>query len=86
MQMMAQKQNNNAGNDDELLNVLKQFGEVHVLYDPSDPKDKNTSADEVINRFNKLINKNKNGNQPHGSKVQRSNRRSVQRTRKCTCL
>lgn len=82
MQMMAQKQNNNAGNDDELLNVLKQFGEVHVLYDPSDPKDKNISCDEVINRFNKLVNKYKNGKQSYGSKVQRSNGRSVQRIRK----
>ena len=35
----------------ELLEILKDFGQVEVLYDPSDPKDKNTTADEVIGRF-----------------------------------
>ena len=35
----------------ELLEILKGFGQVEVLYDPSDPKDKNTTADEVIERY-----------------------------------
>lgn len=35
----------------ELLEILKGFGEVEVLYDPSDPKDKDTTADEVIERY-----------------------------------
>ena len=35
----------------ELLEILKGFGEVEVLYDPSDPKDKDTTADEVIKRY-----------------------------------
>ena len=35
----------------ELLEILKDFGQVEVLYDPSDPKDKNTTADEVIERY-----------------------------------
>ena len=35
----------------ELLEILKDFGQVEVLYDPSDPKDKNVTADEVIERY-----------------------------------
>ena len=35
----------------ELLQILRSFGEVEVLYDPSDPKDKDVTADEVIGRF-----------------------------------
>lgn len=35
----------------ELLQILRSFGEVEVLYDPSDPKDKDATADEVIGRF-----------------------------------
>ena len=35
----------------ELLEILKGFGQVEVLYDPSDPKDKNVTADEVIERY-----------------------------------
>lgn len=35
----------------ELLEILGSFGEVEVLYDPSNPKDKNTTADEVIERY-----------------------------------
>lgn len=36
----------------ELLEILKGFWQVEVLYDPSDPKDKNVTADEVIERYN----------------------------------
>ena len=35
----------------ELLEILKGFGQVEVLYDPSDPKDKDVTADEVIERY-----------------------------------
>ena len=35
----------------ELLEILKQFGRVEVLYDPSDPKDKDVTGDEVIKRY-----------------------------------
>ena len=35
----------------ELLQILRSFGEVEVLYDPNDPKDKDVTADEVIGRF-----------------------------------
>ena len=35
----------------ELIEILKGFGRVEVLYDPSDPKDKDVTADEVIERY-----------------------------------
>ena len=35
----------------ELLKILKQFGQVEVLYNQDDPKDKNVTADEVIERY-----------------------------------
>ena len=35
----------------ELLEILKGFGQVEVLYDPSDPKDKYVTTDEVIERY-----------------------------------
>ena len=35
----------------ELLQILRSFGEVEVLYDPSNPNDKDVTADEVIGRF-----------------------------------
>ena len=35
----------------QLLEILKGFGEVEVLYDPSSPKDKDVTADEVIERY-----------------------------------
>lgn len=45
----------NDGADEEdfkqLLEILKGFGEVEVLYDPSDPKDRNVTADEVVDRY-----------------------------------
>ena len=45
----------NDGADEEdfkqLLEILKEFGEVEVLYDPSDPKDKDVTADEVVGRY-----------------------------------
>ena len=35
----------------ELLHILRSFGEVEVLYDPTNPKDKDTTVDEVIERY-----------------------------------
>lgn len=35
----------------ELLKILKQFGQVEVLYNPDDPKDKDVTGDEVIKRY-----------------------------------
>ena len=48
----------NYGADDEdlkqLLEILKGFGEVDVLYNPDDPKDKDVTGDEVIERYEKF--------------------------------
>ena len=48
----------NDGADDEdfkqLLEILKGFGEVEVLYNPDDPKDKDVTGDEVIERYEKF--------------------------------
>lgn len=35
----------------ELLEILRGFGQVEVLYDPNDPKDKDITADDVIGRY-----------------------------------
>ena len=35
----------------ELIEILKGFGQVEVLYDPNDPKDKDITADDVIGRY-----------------------------------
>ena len=35
----------------ELLEILKQFGQVEVLYNQDDPKDKDVTGDEVIKRY-----------------------------------
>ena len=56
----------NDGSDDEdfkqLLEILKGFGEVEVLYNPDDPKDKDVTGDEVIERYEKFKKKaRKNG-------------------------
>lgn len=48
----------NDGADDkdfkQLLEILKGFGEVEVLYNPDDPKDKDVTGDEVIERYEKF--------------------------------
>ena len=38
----------------ELIEILKGFGQVEVLYDPNDPKDKNVTADDVIGRYERF--------------------------------
>lgn len=44
----------------ELLEILRGFGEVEVLYDPSNPKDKDVTADEVIERYDNFKKKVRN--------------------------
>lgn len=61
----------NDGADEEdfkqLLEILKEFGEVEVLYDPSDPKDKDVTGDEVIERYEKFKKKaRENGSRTEG--------------------
>ena len=61
----------NDGADDEdfkeLLEILKGFGEVEVLYNPDDPKDKDVTGDEVIERYEKFKKKaRKNGPSAEG--------------------
>ena len=61
----------NDGADEEdfkqLLEILKEFGEVEVLYDPSDPKDKDATGDEVIERYEKFKKKaRENGSRTEG--------------------
>ena len=61
----------NDGADEEdfkqLLEILKCFGEVEVLYDPSDTKDKDVTSDEVIERYEKFKKKaRKNGSITEG--------------------
>ena len=61
----------NDGADEEdfkqLLEILKGFGEVEVLYDPNDPKDKDVTGDEVIERYERLKKKaRKNGSSTEG--------------------
>lgn len=65
-QKMQRMQVLNDGADDEdfkqLLEILKGFGEVEVLYNPDDPKDKDATVDEVIERYEKFKKKaRKNG-------------------------
>lgn len=45
--------NDGANEEDfkQLLEILKGFGQVEVLYDQSDPKDKDVTADEVVGRY-----------------------------------
>ena len=70
-QNMQRMQVLNNGADDEdfkqLLEILKGFGEVEVLYNPDDPKDKDVTGDEVIERYEKFKNKaRKNGSSTEG--------------------
>ena len=64
-QKMERMQVLNDGVDEEdfkeLLQILRSFGEVEVLYDPNDPKDKDVTADDVIGRFDNFKKKVKMG-------------------------
>jgi hypothetical protein len=48
----------------ELLQILRSFGEVEVLYDPNDPKDKDVTGDEVIERYVKIPKRKQGKNGP----------------------
>ena len=70
-QKMERMQVLNDGADDEdfkqLLEILKCLGEVEVLYNADDPKDKDVTGDEVIERYEKFKNKaRKNGSSTEG--------------------
>ena len=76
----------NDGADEEdfkqLLEILKGFGEVEVLYDPSDPKDKNVTGDEVIERYERFKKKaRKNGSSTEGRVSDTSERAGKRRRR-----
>ena len=61
--------NDEADDEDfkQLLEILKGFGEVEVLYNPDDPKDKDVTGDEVIERYEKFEKKaRKNGSSTEG--------------------
>ena len=67
----------------ELLEILRGFGEVEVLYDPSDTKDKDVTADEVVERydnFKKRVRDEETGKD--GSGAERSVSESTEGTRK----
>ena len=63
-QKMEKMQVLNDGADEEdfkeFLEILRGFGEVEVLYDPSNPKDKDVTADEVIERYDNFKKKVRN--------------------------
>lgn len=70
-QKMQRTQVLNDGADDEdfkqLLEILKGFGEVEVLYNPDDPKDKDVTCDEIVERYEKFKKKaRKNGPSSEG--------------------
>lgn len=49
------------------MEILKGFGEVEVLYNPDDPKDKDVTGDEVIERYEKFKKKSrKDGSSTEG--------------------
>lgn len=63
-QKMEKMQVLNDGADEdfnELLKILRSFGEVEVLYDPSNPNDKDVTADEVVERYDNFKKKVKMG-------------------------
>ena len=66
----------------ELLEILKGFGEVEVLYDPNDPKDKDVTGDEVIERYERFKKKaRKNGSSTEGRVSDTSERAGKRRRR-----
>lgn len=76
----------NDGADEEdfkqLLEILKGFGEVEVLYDQNDPKDKDVTGDEVIERYERFKKKaRKNGSSTEGRVSDTSERAGKRRRR-----
>ena len=85
-QKMEKMQVLNDGTDEEdfkeLLQILRSFGEVEVLYDPNDPKDKDITGDEVIERYEKFKKKaRKNGSSTEGRVSDTSERAGKRRRR-----
>lgn len=85
-QKMEKMQVLNDGADEEdfkeLLQILRSFGEVEVLYDPNDPKDKDVTGDEVIERYEKFKKKaRKNGSSTEGRVSDTSERAGKRRRR-----
>ena len=67
----------------ELLQILRSFGEVEVLYDPSDPKDKDVTADEVVERYDNFKKKVRDEEaREDGSRAERCVSDSTEGTRK----
>lgn len=62
----------------ELLEILKQFGQVEVLYNPDDPKDKDVTGDEVIERYENF----KKQARENDSKTKRVIQKSPKRVRR----
>lgn len=62
----------------ELLEILKQFGQVEVLYNPDDPKDKDVTGDEVIERYENF----KKQARENDSKTERVIQKSSKRVRR----
>ena len=57
------------------MEILKGFGEVEVLYNPDDPKDKDVTGDEVIERYEKFKKKaRKDGSSTEGRVLDTSER------------
>ena len=71
----------NDGVDEEdfkkLLKILKQFGNVEVLYNPYDPKDKDVTGDEVIKRYENF----KKQARKNDSRTKRVIQKSIKRVR-----
>ena len=67
----------------ELLEILKSFGSVEVLYDPNDPKDKDVTADEVIERYDNFKKKVKMGTDPLNDTEDEEARKDGSRTEGC---
>lgn len=59
----------------ELLKILKQFGQVEVLYNPDDPKDKDVTGDEVIKRYENFKKQARKNDSRTKRVVQKSNKR-----------
>ena len=76
----------NDGADEEdfkqLLEILKGFGEVEVLYDPNDPKDKYVTGDEVIERYERFKKKARKNRSSTERRVSDTSERAGKRRRR----
>lgn len=66
------------------MEILKDFGEVEVLYNPDDPKDKDVTGDEVIERyekFKKKARKDGSGTERHVSDTAKGTRKRRRRSK-----